>query len=110
MGKYYFHVRIIKKFRRRPIKLIICLLIAIYAICVITIINSEKVDIPEAVLMLLPPILGNLGTVEINPTGIAFILSLVIYVCFLGIIFGKLAEILVNLALKGGGFVKKSKL
>ena len=107
MGKFNLHIRIIRKFRRRPIKLIICLLIAIYAICVITIISSEKVDISEAVLMLLPPILGNLCTVEINPTGIAFILSLVIYICFLGIIFGKLAEVLVNLALKGGVFVKK---
>lgn len=107
MTKFNLYTRFIRKFRRRPIKLIICLLIVIYVICIITITNSEKVSILEAVLLLLPPILGNLGTVEVTPTGIAFILSLVIYICFLGIIFGKLAEILVNLALKGGVFVKK---
>jgi len=107
MTKFNLYTRFIRKFRRRPIKIIICLLIVIYVICIITITNSEKVSILEAVLMLLPPILGNLGEVEVTPTGIAFILSLVIYICFLGIVFGKLAEVLVNLALKGGVFVKK---
>jgi len=107
MTKFNLYTRFIRKFRRRPIKIIICLLVVIYVICIITITNSEKVSILEAVLMLLPPILGNLGEVEVTPTGIAFILSLVIYICFLGIVFGKLAEVLVNLALKGGVFVKK---
>jgi len=107
MTKFNLYTRFIRKFRRRPIKIIICLLIVIYVICIITITNNEKVSILEAVLMLLPPILGNLGEVEVTPTGIAFILSLVIYICFLGIVFGKLAEVLVNLALKGGVFVKK---
>jgi len=107
MAKFNLYTRFIRKLRRRPIKIIICLLIVVYTICIITITNSEKVSILEAVLMLLPPILGNLGEVEVTPTGLAFILSLVIYICFLGIIFGKLAEVLVNLALKGGVFVKK---
>ena len=108
MTKFNLYARLIRKFRRRPIKVIIFLLIVVYTICVITIIDSEKVSILEAVLMLLPPILGSLDEIEvITPKGITFILSLVIYICFLGLIFGKLADVLINLALKGGVFVKK---
>ena len=107
MIKLNLYTQFIRKFRRRPIIVMICLLIVVYTICIITIMNSEKVNILKAVLILLPPILGNLDEVEITPKGIAFLLSLVIYICFLGIIFGKLADIIVNLALKGGVFVKK---
>jgi voltage-gated potassium channel len=68
---------------------------------------SEKVGFLHAVLILMPSILGELGTVEENPKDIVFITSLAIYVCFLGLIFGKASQVLVNLLLKGGVVMKK---
>lgn len=107
MARFSLHRSAIKKFRRRPIKFIVYLLAVIYAVCIITIMISEKIGFWSAILILVPSILGELGVVRANPVGIASILSLAAYVCFLGIIFGKLAQALVNLSLKGGITVKK---
>jgi len=67
----------------------------------------EKVGLGDAVVILLPPILGQLGTIVKSPTGVAIILSLLIYMLSLAVIFGKMAESLINLSLKGGIIVKK---
>ncbi|MBN3037941.1 MAG: NAD-binding protein [Candidatus Omnitrophica bacterium] len=99
--------RFVKKIRRRPLNFIACLLVVIYIICIAIVIQSEKVNILDAVLILMPSIFGELGEIKATPRDITSIVSLVIYVCFLGLVIGKLSEVLINLALKGGVIVKQ---
>ena len=101
--------KIIRHISRHPLKFIAGLLVIIYTVCITTIMISENVGFLRAMLILMPSVFGELGTVEANPTDIASILSLGIYVCFLGLIFGKISQVLVDLSVKGGGSHEKSK-
>jgi len=107
MVNFSLYKWILRKAKRQPIKFIACFLVIIYFICIIIIMRYENVSILEALLRILPSILGDIGSVETNPTGIASILALAVYICFLGMVFGKISDVLINISLKGGLVMKK---
>jgi voltage-gated potassium channel len=71
------------------------------------IVLNENISFLEAILVTIPSFLGEMGSIEYNPTGIASMIGLFVYAGFLGIMIGKSAEFLVNLSLKGGVIMKK---
>jgi voltage-gated potassium channel len=100
-------IRIGRWIRRHPIQFIIILLIFLYFVASSIIVVYEKVSYLEATLRIVPSFLGELGTIEINPTGLASMLGLFVYAGFLCILIGKAAEVLVSISLKGGVITKK---
>lgn len=108
MARFSPHVLIIRKFRRYPIKFIVCLLVVIYFSCVILIMVSEKIGFLEAIFMLTPSFLGDLGSeMDITPKGIASILGLFIYMAILGVLFGEISKFFLDSMFKGGVVTKK---
>ncbi len=93
--------------RRHPIQFIILILIFLYIVASSIIVIYEKVGFLEATLRIVPSFLGELGYIEINPTGFASMLGLFVYAGFLCILIGKAAEVLVSISLKGGVIMKK---
>lgn len=108
---YYsaFLVRGWKTIRRRPLRFIAVFLITIYAVCLLIVMISEKVSFSRATLFLLPSFFGELGDIKSTPKDIVSIVSLGIYVCFLGLIFGNISDTLMNLTMRGGILMKKVK-
>ena len=105
--KYNPLILIERWIRRHPIQLILVILIVLYIIASSIIIVYENVGILEATLRIIPSFLGELGSLEINPTGFAMMLGLFVYAGFLCILIGKAAEVLVNISFKGGIVMKK---
>lgn len=107
MARFGPHVRVTRIFQRRPIIFAVFLLVVIYIACILTVMISERVDFFDAMLLLIPSFLGELGSIEATPADIATILSLGIYVLFMAIVVGKLSEALISRALKGGLAMRK---
>ena len=105
--KYNPLILIERWIRRHPIQFILVILIVLYIIASSIIIVYENVGILEATLRIIPSFLGELGSLEINPTGFAMMLGLFVYAGFLCILIGKAAEVLVNISFKGGIVMKK---
>ncbi|MFE3845298.1 NAD-binding protein [Thermoplasmatota archaeon] len=105
--QYNLLIQIGRWIRRHPIQFIIVILIVIYILASSIIIFFEKVGFLEATLRIIPSFLGELGAIEINPTGFASMLGLFVYAGFLCILIGKAAEVLVSISLKGGIVLKK---
>ena len=105
--QYNLLVKIGRRIRRHPIQFIVIILIALYIIASSIIIIYENVGLLEATLTVIPSFLGELGFIEITPTGFASMLGLFVYAGFLCILIGKAAEVLVSISLKGGIIMKK---
>jgi voltage-gated potassium channel len=105
--QYNILIQIGRWIRRHPIQFIIVILIALYIVASSIIIVYENVGFLEATLRIIPSFLGELGFLEITPTGFAMMLGLFVYAGFLCILIGKAAEVLVSISLKGGIIMKK---
>lgn len=107
MQNYIFWVRVGKTIRRRPLRFIAVSLLVIYTICLLVVMVTEKVGISNATLTLLPSFFGELGDIKSTPKDIVSIVSLAIYVCFLGLIFGNISDTLMKLSMRGGVLMNK---
>ena len=105
--QYNLLIHIGRWIRRHPIQFIVVILIVLYLVASSIIIVYENVGILEATLRIIPSFLGELGSIEINPTGFAMMLGLFVYAGFLCILIGKAAEVLVSISFKGGIVMKK---
>ena len=92
---------------KNPLKFVIFFLIGLYIIATAIIMTNENVSLLEAILITIPSFLGEMGSIEFSPTGIASMIGLLVYVAFLGILIGKAAEYLVSISFRGGVIMKK---
>ncbi|MFE3845879.1 NAD-binding protein, partial [Thermoplasmatota archaeon] len=105
--QYNLLMQIGRRIRRHPIQFIVVILIVLYIVASSIIIIYENVGLLEATLRIIPSFLGELGSIDINPTGFAMMLGLFVYAGFLCILIGKAAEVLVSISFKGGIVMKK---
>ena len=78
MGSIYKVVS--RAFRGRPFRFITLAIVTLYVVCVLTVMISESLPFPRAVLVLIPSMFGELGDVEAKPADVAAVLSLALYV------------------------------
>ena len=90
MGSIYKVVS--RAFRGRPFRFITLAIVTLYVVCVLTVMISESLPFPRAVLVLIPSMFGELGDVEAKPADVAAVLSLALYVLILAIVFEKVGE------------------
>jgi voltage-gated potassium channel len=105
--QYNLLIKMERWIRRHPLQFIVVVLIALYIVSISIIMVYENVGFLEATLRIVPSFLGELGVIDITPTGFASMLGLFVYAGFLCILIGKAAEVLVSISLKGGIIMKK---
>lgn len=107
MVRFPCYTKVIRFFRRRLLILIIVFLIIIYILSIIIIVVYENVSIVDAARSILPSFFGEYAELEVGPVGIASLLGLIVYMTFLGVLFGKIAQFFVSITLRGGIIMKK---
>jgi voltage-gated potassium channel len=101
-----------RQIMRRPLILLLCLLVFVYASAVFLIMVCEEVSFGRATSMVMPAILGELGTVESRSfiTQISILAALLVSIAGLAIVTAKITSSFVEFCRRGGSIVEKVDL